>query len=118
MTSSTLEAVDLSIGLALDLDGFEQVLEDFPFVDEDERRNTIVAYEDTSESSLDSFLQVLGQEFGIRKEGILRLAGLFNLLRPWKSQFKASRPNGIPSTLFEVLKVLKRFNTRTSTHAA
>lgn len=34
MNFSTLEAVDLSIGLELDLDEFEQVLEIFPFVDE------------------------------------------------------------------------------------
>lgn len=76
MNFSTLEAVDLSIGLELDLDEFEQVLEIFPFVDEDERRNTILAYKDTSQSSLDSFLQGLGQKF--RKEGVLRLASLFN----------------------------------------
>ena len=102
MDFSTLEAVDLSIGLALDLDEFEQVLEIFPFVDEDERRLTILAYRDTSQSSLDSFLQGLGQKF--RKEGVLRLAGLFNQLRPSTSQSKASRLNGTPSTLFGVLK--------------
>ena len=104
MTSSNLEAVHLSISLALDLDEFEQVLESFPFVDEEEKDNTILAYENTSQSSLDSFLQILAQEFSIRKEGILRLASLFSLLRPRKSESKASRPNGIPSTLFGVLK--------------
>lgn len=105
MTSSTLEAVDPSIGLlTLDLDDFEQALKACQFVNEEERRNTIIAYKKTSQSSLDSFLQPLGQKYEIRKKSVLRLAGLFNLLRPSTSQSKASKPNDIPSTLFKILK--------------
>lgn len=104
MIPSTLEAVDPSVSLALSLDEFEQVLEVFPFVDQEERRVTIFAYEDTSQESLESFLQLLSEQVGIRKQGILRLAGLFNLIRPGASQTKPSRPNGIPSTLVGVLK--------------
>ena len=104
MTSSTLEAVDPSVSLALTLDEFEQVLQVFPFIDEEERRITIFAYEDTSQGSLESFLQLLSQEVGIRKQGILRLAGLFNLLQPVASRTKPLKPNGIPPTLFGVLK--------------
>lgn len=104
MSSSTLEAVDPSVSLAFSLDEFEQVLEVFPFIDQEERRFTISAYEDTSQGSLESFLQLLSQEFGIRKQGILRLAGLFNLIRPGATQTNPSRPNGISSTLFGVLK--------------
>ena len=104
MISNTLEAVDPSVSLALTLDEFEQVLEAFPFIDQEERRATTFAYEDTSQASLECFLQLLSQEIGIRKQGILRLAGLFNLLQPGASQTKPSRPNGVPSTLFGVLK--------------
>ena len=100
MTSSTLEAVDPSVGLAFSLDEFEQVLKVFPFIDQEERRFTTSAYRDTSQGSLGSFLQ----DVGIRKQGIVRLARLFNLIRPGATQTKPSRPNGIPSTLFGVLK--------------
>lgn len=104
MTSSTLEAVDPSVSLALTLDEFEQVLEFFPFIDLEERRATTSAYEDTSQASLETFLQLLSKEVGIRKQGVLRLAGLFNRIRPGAPQTRPSRPNGIPSTLFGVLQ--------------
>ena len=104
MTYSTLEAVDPLASLALTLDEFEQVLEVFPFIDQEERRVTTFAYEETSQGSLESFLQLLSQTVGIRKQGVLRLAGLFNLIRPETSQNEPSRPNGIPPTLFGVLK--------------
>lgn len=102
MTSETLKAVHPSIALAHTLDEFEQVLQIFPFVDA--REDATSAYNDTSKGSLESYLQSLSQNVGIRKEGILRLADLFNLLRPYASQPKASTPSGIPSTLFGVLK--------------
>jgi hypothetical protein len=104
MTSSTLGAVDPSIDLAHTLDEFEQVLQLFPFVDAEERQDAILAYKKTSKGSLESFLESLSRQIGIRKEGILRIVGLFNLLRPFVPQPEASRPNGIPSTLFGVLK--------------
>ena len=104
MTSGTLEAVDPSVSLALTLDEFEQVLEVFQFNDPDEKQDTFSVYKDTSQGSLESFLRLLSENFGIRKKGTLRLAGLFNLIRPGDSHTRPSRPNGIPSTLFGVLK--------------
>ena len=104
MTSNTLESVDPSVSLALALDEFERVLAVFPFIDQEERRVAILAYEDTSQGSLESFSQLLSQKFGVRRQGIQRLVGLFNLLRPGATQDKPSRPNGTPSTLFGVLK--------------
>ncbi len=104
MLSGTLEAVDPSMSLALTLDEFEQVLEVFPFIDQEEKQIATSAYKDTSQGSLESFMQLLSEELGIRKQGVLRLAGLCNLLRPEASQTKPSRLCGIPSTFSGVLK--------------
>ena len=104
MTSNTLEAVEPFIGLAHSLDEFEHTLHLFPFVDAEERQNAISAYENASRSSLEAFLRLLNQQVGIRKEGILRLAGLFGLLQPSAAQSMAAKLNGNPSTFLGFLQ--------------
>lgn len=104
MPSGMLEAVDPFTGLEQTLDEFEQILQTSPLVDAEERQNAVSAYENTSKRSLESFLQLLSQRVGIRKEGILRLADLFNLIRPWAPLPEGPRRNGTPLILFGVLK--------------
>ncbi|KAL8822874.1 MAG: hypothetical protein Q9191_006402, partial [Dirinaria sp. TL-2023a] len=104
MASSTLEAVDPFIGLAHSLKEFKQALQVFPFVDAEEKQNAISAYENTSRSSLEAFLQLLSQQIEIRKEGILRLAGLLNLLQPRAAQSTAAKLDGNPSSFLGFLQ--------------
>lgn len=105
MASSSLEVVDPLINLAHTVNEFEETLQHFPFVDVEERQHVLLAYEDTSKNSLESFLQSLSRPIGLKHEGVLRLASLFHLIRPGNSQPKASKSNGVPSALFGVLKV-------------
>lgn len=99
-----LEVVDPSISLAHTLDEFEETLQDVSSVDVEEGQDAMLAYQNTSKNSLESFLRSLSRQVGFKHEGVLRLAGLFHLIRPWNSQPKASKLNGVPSVLFGVLK--------------
>lgn len=102
MTFGTLEAVDPSINLAHTLAEYKDVLQAFPRAEE--REEAVLAYHNTSKDLLETYLQDLSQNLGIRKEGILRLAGLFDLIRIDQQQLESSRLDGIPSILFGVLK--------------
>ena len=104
MSSEKLGPVDSGVGLAYNVDEFEQILQVVPLVDTEERLNIISAYNNTSQTSLESFIQSLSKQIGVRKEGILRLAGLFSLLQPWSARSEVSSSKAIPSILFGVLK--------------
>ena len=100
ISRSLLESVDPIISLSSSLDEFEQALQGVPFVDEDEKESTFSAYQETSKDLLVLFLQSLG----VRKQGILRLVGLFSLLKPLGFQLGAARPSGTPLNLFGLLQ--------------
>ncbi|KAL8721907.1 MAG: hypothetical protein Q9225_001503 [Loekoesia sp. 1 TL-2023] len=104
MTSSVLESINPITSLSYSLDEFEQALQGFQFTDDEDKERTFSAYQGTSKNSLESFLQLLGEPVKVRKQGVLRLVGLFNLLKPSECQPEASRPNVIPSKLFGLLK--------------
>ena len=104
MILSALERINPITSLSYSLDEFEQALQGFRFTDEEDKESTFSAYQETSKDSLESFLKLLGEPVRVRKQGILRLVGLFNLLKPSECQPEASRPNIIPSKLFGLLK--------------
>lgn len=104
MALGTLEVADPSVGLEHALDEFQETLQDVSFADMEERKDALLAFEDTSKNGLESFLKSLSQQVGFRHEGVLRLASLFDLIQPWKAQPKASHLNGAPSALFGALK--------------
>ena len=100
MTSSLLESIDPITVLSYSLDEFEQALQGVPFVDEEEKDGALSAYQEASKDSLEFLLQSLS----IRRQGILRLIGLFNLVRPLERSLEAARPTSIPFKLFGVLQ--------------
>lgn len=104
MALASLQAAEPSVGLEYALNDFQEALQHVPFVDLDERQDVLSVLEDTSKNSLESFLNSLAQQVGLKHESILRLASLFHLIRPKSSQLEASKSNGVPSALFGVLK--------------
>ena len=99
--SSPLQAVDTSfVKLEGALRIFSQTLQEFPFPDAEEKRDAVLAYQNTSKDSLKLFSESLSQQTGIQQDGILRLVHLFDLLAPRTHPFK----DKIPLLLFGVVK--------------
>ena len=100
MPSNLLESIDPTASLLYSLDDFEQALQNVSFVDEEEKESTLSAYQEASKDSVENLLQSLC----VRRQGILRLIGLFNLVRPLEYQLEIVRPASIPFKLFGVLQ--------------